>query len=105
MIELSLERRELLDVLRQVRAALARPGNDFTWSSWEDAAAATMEVDAYITTLEAGWLPPRMELAVLFAPTGPIQEVSLQSGWSEEFLALSDRFDRAEEKVYEVRSR
>ena len=34
-------------------------------------------------------------MEVLFAPTGPIQEVSLSSGWGKEFLALSERFDDA----------
>ncbi|HEX8181606.1 MAG TPA: hypothetical protein VF525_18845 [Pyrinomonadaceae bacterium] len=34
-------------------------------------------------------------MEVLFAPTGPMQEVSLSSGWGEEFLALAERFDEA----------
>jgi len=34
----------------------------------------------------------------LFAPTGPIQEVSLSSGWGQEFLELAERFD----KEYEI---
>jgi hypothetical protein len=32
---------------------------------------------------------------VLFLPTGPIQEVSLSSGWAQEFLDLADRYDQA----------
>jgi hypothetical protein len=35
------------------------------------------------------------ELRVLFAPTGPIQEVSVSSGWGDAFLELADRFDDA----------
>jgi hypothetical protein len=34
-------------------------------------------------------------MAILFLPTGPMQEVSLSSGWGDEFVALADRFDRA----------
>jgi hypothetical protein len=34
-------------------------------------------------------------LSWLFAPTGPLQEVSLNSGWGAEFLALVARFDAA----------
>jgi hypothetical protein len=93
-------RRELVAVLREARALLSIPGNDFAWSSWEDAGAALREVDRLIAALEAGSLPPRLELSVLFAPTGPIQEVSLSSGWAEEFLALAARCDRAEEQAY-----
>jgi hypothetical protein len=35
------------------------------------------------------------DIEVLFAPTGPIQEVSMSSGWSREFLRLAERFDEA----------
>ena len=32
---------------------------------------------------------------MLFAPTGPIQEVSLSSGWGDVFIELAERFDDA----------
>ncbi|HYJ80517.1 MAG TPA: hypothetical protein VEW03_12970, partial [Longimicrobiaceae bacterium] len=84
-------RRELADVLRETRELLARPDNDFAWSSWEDADDALREIDGLITAVERGEVPG----SVLFAPTGPIQEVSLSSGWGDEFLALADRWDAA----------
>jgi hypothetical protein len=57
-------------------------------------------LDRQIAVLEAGQLPHKLELAVLFAPTGPMQEVSLSSGWAQEFLALAARFDAAAQRVY-----
>jgi hypothetical protein len=93
-------RQELASVLREARSLLALPGNDFAWSSWEDAGAALAEVDGLIATLEAGRLPSRFAVSVLFAPTGPIQEVSLSSGWADEFLALAGRCDGAVEAAY-----
>jgi hypothetical protein len=57
-------------------------------------------VDGLIAAVEAGSLVSRQDLAVLFAPTGPIQEVSLSSGWALEFLTISERFDRAAERVF-----
>jgi hypothetical protein len=92
--------RQLLDVFRQARDLLALPGNDFAWSSWPGAPEALAEVDRQITALEAGQLPPRLDLSVLFAPTGPIQEVSISSGWAHEFLTLADRFDSAADRIY-----
>jgi hypothetical protein len=41
-----------------------------------------------------------MDLSILFAPTGSIQEVSLSSGWGDEFIYLSMDFDRAEGEAY-----
>jgi hypothetical protein len=82
----------LLAVLRETRALLALPGNDFTWSSWDDQVAALREIDAHIAALERGVVP---RMAVLYAPTGPLQEVSLSSGWGDRFLALATRFEQA----------
>ncbi|WP_238013109.1 hypothetical protein KZZ52_38975 [Dactylosporangium sp. AC04546] len=84
----------LLTVLADTRALLARPGNDFTWSSFGDTASALAELDAFTAAVRAG-APAPTGLRVLYAPTGPIQEVSLSSGWGDEFLDLATRFDAA----------
>lgn len=34
-------------------------------------------------------------MSFFFIPTGPLQEVSISSGWGDEFCALADRFDAA----------
>jgi len=85
----------LLDILSEVRTFLARPENDFGWSSWEDAEAALEEVDGLIASLRAGDLPDTLTMHVLFTVAGPIQEVSLNSGWGNRFLELAERFDEA----------
>jgi len=93
-------RQDLAAVLRQAREWLARPHNDFAWSPWADAAAALSEIDGLIARIDAGDLPDRSDVEVLFLPTGSIQEVAESSGWGEEFIPLADRFDRALEWVY-----
>ena len=90
-------------MLREARALLARPGSDFTWSSWEDTGAALREVDGLIGEIEAGGLPDRHTVELLFLPTGPLQEVALSSGWGNAFLALADRCDAAVRKAYPPR--
>jgi hypothetical protein len=97
--------RELLDVLGDARELLARPANDFAWSSWRNADEALREMDERIGAISAGALPAREVLAALFAATGAIQEVSLSSGWGKEFLGLARRFDFAAERVYGPRFR
>jgi hypothetical protein len=82
---------KLITVLRETRAFLALDGNEFSWSSWRDQGQAISEIDSIITALENGSVP---DIRVLFAPTGPIQEVSLSSGWGQEFLELAERFDK-----------
>ena len=86
---------KLITVLKEARAFLALEGNDFSWSSWRDQDHAISEIDSIIAALENGSVP---EIGFLFAPTGPIQEVSLSSGWGHEFLELAEQFD----KEYEI---
>jgi hypothetical protein len=90
----------LIDVLNRTRQLLLLPENDFAWSRWDDAKAAIRDIDGFIELLRGGELPPRMDLSILFAPTGSIQEVSLSSGWGDQFIFLSMQFDRAEEEAY-----
>jgi len=86
---------KLIIVLREAKAFLALEGNDFSWSSWRDQNQAISEIDSIIRELENGSVP---DIRLLFAPTGPIQEVSLSSGWGHEFIELAERFD----KEYEI---
>jgi hypothetical protein len=86
---------KLIAILREARAFLALEGNDFSWSSWRDQNQAISEIDTIIRELEKGSVP---DMRILFVPTGPIQEVSLSSGWGNEFLELANRFD----KEYEI---
>ncbi|PYJ56029.1 MAG: hypothetical protein DME24_23380, partial [Verrucomicrobia bacterium] len=72
--------KKLIAVLREAREFLARPDNDFAWSSWDDAAAALREIDGFISRIEVGDMPERSAIELLFLPTGPIQEVSVSSG-------------------------
>src|SRR5215211_4586612 len=85
----------LVLVLEEARGLLGADDNDFTWSSWRDRDAALDELDSLLSTLRSGILPSALTLDVLFAPTGPIQEVSLSSGWGDAFIALAERFDDA----------
>jgi hypothetical protein len=82
----------LTEVLLEARALVSRAGNDFSWSSWEDAADARREIDELVKRLE--WGPVRTSsMAILFAPTGPMQEVAVSSGWAQDYVDLADRFD------------
>lgn len=77
--------------MQETRALLAFKDNDFSWSSWVDHDQALSEIDSIIIQLEHGSVP---DMRFLFAPTGPIQEVSLSSGWGEDFLKLAEQFDK-----------
>jgi hypothetical protein len=91
----------LIQVLQETRQLLSRAENDFAWSSWNDAPAALREIDGIISRFESGDIPKRSDIELLFLPTGPIQEVSVSSGWGQEFVELASRFDRAIAQAYD----
>ena len=91
-------KQRLLSVLYEARGLVSLPGNDFVWSSWEDAEAAVRELDYWIEALQSEKEINPGNMEILFAPTGPMQEVSLSSGWGNAFLKLADRFDAAASK-------
>lgn len=82
----------LVAVLRGARELVARPGNDYAWSSWFGPADTLAELDTAIAAAANGAADPR-SLGVLFAPTGPMQELALSSSWGQAFLDLAARFD------------
>jgi hypothetical protein len=88
----------LVSVLLAARELLQLPGNSFDWSSWKGPEDAVKEIDELIEALRRGETP-KLALEVLFAPTGPIQEVSVSSGWAQEFLDVASRFDSALERL------
>ena len=95
---------KLIEVLREARELLARPDNDFALSSWEDATAAIREIDDLVSRIESGDMPRPSDIEPLFLSSGPIQKVSVPSGWGQEFLTLADRFDVTIMKAYGVDS-
>ena len=90
----------LIDVLRASIELLSIEENDFAWSSWKNAAEAVAEVKSILAVIEAGGIPERLALSVLFAPTGPMQEVSISSGWSDIFLKVAELYDYAEKRLW-----
>jgi len=84
---------KLLDIFHRARDLVARPENDFDWSSWRDSEDALTEIDGIISRLQANELPS--EMSIIFAPTGPMQELALSSGWGNRFLGLATEFDAA----------
>ena len=84
---------KLIAVFEEARRLASLPGNDFSWSGWEEASDAQVELDAILGHLRAGSLSSYMD--IVFLPTGPLQELSLSSGWGDEFVSLADRYDEA----------
>ena len=90
---------EIIVILEQVRDILQAPGTDILWSAYDTAEEVIQDIDNHIESLKNNDLSNQVGLCILFAPTGPLQEISLQSGWGETFLSLASQFDLALERI------
>lgn len=86
----------LTEVLAASIELVSLKDNDFSWSSWGDAATAVAELQMHLDSLAKPGRPDVKGMSVLYAPTGPMQELSLSSGWGEPFIKLASYFDSAE---------
>jgi hypothetical protein len=82
-------------VLAAARPLVARPDNDFMYSSWFDTEHALREVDEMAAALDGDLPLPAGQLGVVFAPTGPMHELAVSSGWSRAFGDLANEVDDA----------
>lgn len=90
----------LVLVLESAIELVQIPENEFCWSYWEDSNEATKEISKLLGLAKSYTLPERVEVAVLFAPTGPLQEVSLSSGWADPFLRVVEKYDEVERLLW-----
>lgn len=87
----------LIALLTEVRERVSSSdANAFvSWTvDWEDVDEALSEIDALLESVRSGRVP-RRALGLLFAPTAPLQDLSIAAGWADEYLALAARGDRA----------
>ena len=91
---------ELIAILSEARGLLAREEHATARSSWwSNAAEGLRELDGLMAILRSGQLPRRLHLEVLFAPTGPLQEMSAACGWGDAYLVLGARFEATMSKL------
>ena len=81
----------LREVLAQVKQFVDRSEA----SGWTPFTPAEISADlsAAISRIERNEAIDVDRLKMLFAPTGPIQETAMSSGWSDDYLKLSSEFD------------
>jgi hypothetical protein len=81
----------LVDVLKRCRQ-LSQASQDAVRSS-TGVSEIVAHLNRGIESVERGSELNRDELKLLFAPTGALQETSMENGWSGEYLLLSAEFD------------
>lgn len=87
--------REIITILRQTQSYLEHSKNYPEFYSRSDTTHAINDIERQIAIIQKGLLPYQSSLTVMFAPTGPIDEVSVSNGWNSEFQNLGARMNQA----------
>jgi ATP-dependent Clp protease protease subunit len=88
--------RSLREVLSDTKAFIKK-SEESIWAGLSPAEIAT-DLDIAIDRIDENKAVDASHLKMLFAPTGPLQESAMASGWSEEYMRLSKEFDAHESK-------
>jgi hypothetical protein len=89
---------QMLAVLGATRALVAQSPR----LGWEDVAPA--ECVAILDQMMAHLSKPAENAvpkyaSILFAPTGPIQDIAISDGWHEAYMSLSEEYDRLDREL------
>lgn len=83
----------LSDLLTEIRNLVDSPNTNVTWSRFKTVEDILMIIDTLKQRITLRDDKAISELIILFGPTGSFQEISIDSGWGEEFIKLAARFD------------
>jgi hypothetical protein len=76
-----------------VRILRARPP-DLLWvRRWQTTVEVLCELCAHVARLRRGDTSTVPDVRLLFAPTGPIQEIAIAGDWSARYLTLAHHLD------------
>ena len=79
--------------MKEVKEIIDSPNTDVTWSRYNTAEEVIKDLASCIEQLKQKDKSVIEKLKILFAPTGVFQEISIDSGWSDKYLELANRFD------------
>ena len=86
---------ELINIIEMVKTIIKWPETNITYSTFNTKEEVIIELDTHLQKLKKEDFSKIEDLIILFAPTSDLQEISIDSGWSEQFLSIAKRFDSA----------
>ena len=89
----------LIKLLEQVVTIIQSTESVFLWTKDLTEEEIIRELTTHIQRLHANDITNIEELKILFAPTGILQDLALDSGWGKTFLVISSKADELFERL------
>ena len=91
----------IVHILELIREFIKAPGTDMIRSVFDAEKDLINELDIHIHKLTKEDFSKIEDLIILFAPTSDLQEISIDSGWGDLFLIISEKLDFAIKNLIE----
>lgn len=80
--------------LNRLEKLLLRPETDVSWSNFNCVDEVLNKISALENDINNRKTDSFNELLFLLAPTADLQEISISSGWAEEFLDIAEKIEK-----------
>ncbi|MDR1773682.1 MAG: hypothetical protein LBR30_02280 [Clostridioides sp.] len=84
----------LIADIKTILALYDLPSSDFSWSEYDSKEDAVEEMQNILESVESGDYSVLRRLRTLLLPTGSIQEISIDSGWAQEYIIIGSRMEK-----------
>lgn len=85
---------ELIRIIKIVKCMVDSPNTNLTWSRYNNITELLQELDLYTEKIIRNDASVINDLKILIAPTGSLQEISIDNGWGDDFIEISSRLDK-----------
>ena len=85
--------REIIYLLTEIKAKIT-DDSDVVWTRFNTVDELREHNDNHILRLNEGDKKVINDINVDFGPTSTFQELSIQNGWSEDYIILASKFER-----------
>ena len=83
----------LIKLLNEIIELVSTRDTNLIWSTIDTKEELILKLENYIQRFQNNNFSSIEQLIGFFLPTGDLQEIALSSGWGEEYLAISKKFD------------
>jgi hypothetical protein len=96
MLNMSMEKnnKKLIELIDETKKFIIEESEDFCLSGWDNSADALEKIDSLLEKSLNGDKKALSSLGTLFAPTGPLQELSMANGWAHIYLEIAEEIDQ-----------
>lgn len=84
---------EIRKILEEVLEIVKSDDTDIFWSCYNSVEDLVEDLYSLMDRLRRGDETAQEDVRLLFAPTGSLQEISISSGWGNQFVNIASKID------------